>query len=378
MRILMVLEYYPPHIGGVETLFENLAEKLVEMEHSVDIVTCQLPETKRYEEKGGVNIYRVRVPGKGRRYWFTFFALPQVWKLAKTCDVLHTTTYNGAFSAWVVSKLRGKRSIITVHEIFSAMWKNLPLMNCTSAMLHRLLERLVIGLPFDKYVCDSRYTRNALRLSGIKDEKLKFIYPGLDYDLFNPQKTNPSNLRERLGLGHEFLYLFYGRPGVSKGVEYLIQAVPTISKKIPNSRLLLILSPDPKRRYNHILRMIKDLGVGKETILLEPVDKESLPDYIMSVNCVVVSSLSEGFGFTTVEACAMEKPVVASDVGSLPEVVSGKYVLTPPRSAQAIADGVYSIYIDEVEDRGKKIFDWWETAREYVRVYEKVLEDARS
>ena len=252
------------------------------------------------------------------------------------------------------------------------MWKNLPFTNYASATLHRLLEKLVISLPFDKYVCDSMYTKNALRLSGIKDEKLKSIYPGLDYELFNPQKINPSNIRERLGFKDEFLYLFYGRPGCSKGLEYLIQAVSIISKKIPNSKLLLILSREPKRRYNNILRMIKDLGVGKETILLEPVDKESLPDYIMSVNCVVVPSLSEGFGFTAVEACAMGKPVVASDVGSLPEVVSGRYVLTPPRSPQAIADGVYSIYRGEVQDRGKKIFDEWETAREYVRVYEKV------
>jgi len=376
MRILMVLEYYPPHIGGVETLFQNLTEKLVRMGHSVDIITCQLPQTKRYEKKGGVNIHRVRVPGIGKRYWFTFFALPQVWKLAKTCDVVHTTTYNGAFPALVVSKLRGKKSIITVHEVFRAMWKNLPYMNWASATLHRLLEKLVIGLPFDKYVCDSRYTKNALRLSGIKDENLESIHPGLDYELFKPQKTNPSNIRERLNLKDEFLYLFYGRPGCSKGVEFLIQAVPIISKKIPNSKLLLILSPEPKRRYKNILRIIKDLGVREETILLEPVSKDRLPDYIMSANCVVVPSLSEGFGFTAVEACAMGKPVVASDVGSLPEVVSGKYVLIPPRSPQAIADAVYSIYIGEVEDRGKKIFDWWETARKYVRVYEKLLGDA--
>jgi glycosyltransferase involved in cell wall biosynthesis len=372
MKILMVLEYYPPHIGGVETLFENLAEKLAEMGHSVEVVTCQLPESPHYEKKGGVHIYRVRVPGIGRRYWFTFLALPQVWKLAKTCDVIHTTTYNGAFPALVVSKLRRKKSLITVHEIFCAMWKNLPLMSYANATLHRLLERLVIALPFDKYVCDSRYTRNALRLSGIKDEKIKTIYPGLDYELFNPQKASPAKVRKRLGLKDEFLYLFHGRPGCSKGVEFLIRAVPIISQRIPNSRLLLILSPEPNQRYKNILKMIKDLGVEKEIFLLEPVKRGSLPDYIMSADCVVVPSLSEGFGFMAAEACAMGKPVVASDVGSLPEVVSGRYVLTPPRSPQAIADGVYSVYKDEVPERDKKTFDWNETVLEYVNLYQEI------
>jgi glycosyltransferase involved in cell wall biosynthesis len=92
----------------------------------------------------------------------------------------------------------------------------------------------------------------------------------------------------------------------------------------------------------------------------------------MSADCVVVPSLSEGFGFMAAEACAMGKPVVASDVGSLPEVVSGRYVLTPPRSPQAIADGVYSVYKDEVPERDKKTFDWNETVLEYVNLYQEI------
>ena len=70
----------------------------------------------------------------------------------------------------------------------------------------------------------------------------------------------------------------------------------------------------------------------------------------------------------------MGKPVVATDVASLPEVVSGKYVLVEPRNPEAIAEGVEKVYKGAVEDKGKKVFSWDECVRGYLRVYQGVLE----
>jgi glycosyltransferase involved in cell wall biosynthesis len=62
----------------------------------------------------------------------------------------------------------------------------------------------------------------------------------MDYNLFNPKKYDKESKELKGYLNHEnkFTYLFYGRPGISKGFEYLFRAVPKISRKIPNSRLI--------------------------------------------------------------------------------------------------------------------------------------------
>lgn len=99
-------------------------------------------------------------------------------------------TYNSAFPAWLIAKVLRKPSIITVYEVFGSMWKNLTDMNWFNAKLHQFLEKLVISLSFDKYICISRYTRNSLRFMGVKDDKLKIIYNGVDYDLFDPSKAD--------------------------------------------------------------------------------------------------------------------------------------------------------------------------------------------
>lgn len=373
MKVLLVCEYYPPHIGGVELVFNQLAQGLAERGCDCDIVTCKIPGTSEYEEIEGVKIHRVKVPNKADRYWFTFLAIPKVFKLAKGADLVHTTTFNGAFPAWLASKLLRKKCIITVHEVWGPLWKTLTDMSWFSARLHRFLERVIISLPFDRYICVSNYTRNCIASVGIKGEKSVVIYNGIDYELLDPSRIDGREIRRKLQLGNDFIYMYYGRPGASKGVEYLIPAIVIISKRIANSRSLLILANQPRDRYRNIKKMIEDLKIEDKVILLDPVPRNELPNYIAASDCVVVPSLSEGFGFTAAEACAMGKPVVASNVASLPEVVSGKYILVEPGNPEAIAQGVERVYKGEVEDKGKKTFSWDECIEKYLQIYKGLL-----
>lgn len=369
MKILFVLEYYPPHIGGVEIAFENLCRGLAKRGCDVTVITSKLRNTKAFEIINGIRVYRVKVPRRGSRYWFTFLSIPKVITLAQEADLIHTTTYNGAFPAWLASKLRGKRCIITVFELFGSKWKDLAGTSWLAAKLYRLLERLVVALPFDKYIAISQYTAKCLRNFGIGQRETATIYFGIDYDLFSPEKASSRAVRQKLDLGNEFIYMYYGRPGISKGVEYLVEAVPLITQRIPNSRLLLILANDPKDRYENIKRMIKNLSIGGNVVLLASVPRSELPNYIAASDCVVVPSVSEGFGFSAAEACAMGKPVVVSNVASLPEVVSGKYVLIESKNPEALAEGVESVYANRLKASAKKTFSWDECVDRYLEVY---------
>jgi len=207
---------------------------------------------------------------------------------------------------------------------------------------------------------------------GVKDGKLEVIYNGIDYDLFSSEEANGTQVRKRLNLEDRFVYMCSGRPTPLKGIEYLVEAVPLISKKIPNSKLMLIVTHEPKNRHENVEKLIRELDVESSVCLLNPVPWKEMPNYIAAADCVIVPSLFEAFGFTAAEACAMGKPVVATDVGSLPEVVSGKYVLVEPRNPQAIAEAVSMIYNNQVKDTGEKIFSWEESVSKYLEVYKEV------
>lgn len=375
MNVLFVLENYLPHVGGVEIVFKNLSEGLAKLGHDASIVTHRLKGTKKFEKINGVNVYRVNCFHS--RYWFTFLSIPKVMKLASKADIIHTTSFNGAFPAWLVSKIKKRKCIITVHEVWIGKWKKLAEMNFINAFIHDILERLIYILNFDKYACVSKSTQNDILKIGIAKSKSKIVYNGVDYNHWNPAKYNGDKIRKKLGLKNEFVYLFTGRPGVSKGLEYLIKAVPKISdnKNIPNSKLLAVVSKDRAYRkgYSLILKLIKKLGIEDKVIIRDPVPYNELPAYVKAADCVVVPSLTEGFGFTAAEACAMKKPVVASDTTSLPEVVSGKYILVKPGDPEELAKGIIAASNGRLKTKKLILFKKEENIYNYIRLYKELL-----
>lgn len=373
MNVLIVIEYFLPHIGGVEVVFKNLAQGLADKGHEVTVITQRLEGTKAEELMGRDNKYEViRISSLKSRYVFSFSAIPKVMELAKHADIIHTTTYNGALPAKIASFFRKKKCVITVHEILGKAWKDSMNMNRINAAFHRFIERMIMAVGFDRYICVSDSTKKQVLAAKVKKEKVITIHNGMDYDFFDSEKYDSSKVRKKFGIKDEFVYFGYGRPGITKGFEYLIRAVPFIAKTIPNSKLVLILSKSPYDRYVMMKDLIKALGVEKDVILVDPVKREELPNYLKTADCVVVPSLTEGFGFTVAESCAMGKPVVASNTTSIPEVISGSHVLVKPKSAREIAEGVIKVYKKKADYKPLKKFSWKQAVDEYEKVYKEL------
>ena len=89
-------------------------------------------------------------------------------------------------------------------------------------------------------------------------------------------------------------------------------------------------------------------------------------------DCVVIPSLSEGFGYTCVEACSLGKKVVASNTTSLPEVISGKGKLVEAGNPQSIAQGVIDVFNNRVDDFGIKPFLWSTSINLYEKLYNEL------
>jgi len=363
MNILFVCENYFPHIGGVEIVFKNLAEGLIKQGHQVALVTHQLKGTPKRETIKGVHIHRV--PCFDNRYLFTFFAIPKVLRLAKKADIIHTTTFNGAPPAWLASKIHHKPCVLTVHEVWINQWHKITNMNKISSVIHNFLEKSIYRLDYTHYVCVSQSTQKQLSQLNIKPHKISVIYNGVDYQHWQPRKNKKSQ---------NFCYCFNGRPGTSKGLEYLIKAVPLISRLIPHSKLVAFVSQDPayQKNYQKIIKLIKKLKIQDKVTLHPPVSYKNLPSYLQSADCIVVPSLAEGFGFTAAEACALGVPVVASNTASLPEVVSGKFVLVEPQNPQAIARGVHQVFQKQYQKNHLKKFELQNNINNYLTLYENL------
>ncbi len=372
MKILYVVELHHPHVGGVEALYKNLSEKLVKRGHKCTVLTSRLPNTKKEETINGVKIIRVNAPKFAARHFFSFLAVPKAIKLARSHDVLHTTTYNAAIPSRIASMITKIPVVITVHEVLARKWFTMTRINAFTAWLYLNIESMITNMKFDMFACPSDFTRKRCIQSGSDPSRTVTVHSGVDYDLFDPKKVDRS-IRKKLKLEKNFTLISFGRPGLTKGIEFLVQAMPEIVEKVPDAKLLLLLADSPKDRFDYIKGLIRKLKLNDHIVLKKPVPRNELPSYIAAADCAVVPSLSEGFGLTVAESCAMDVPVVASDTDSIPEVVNNKFVLVEPGNPSSIAHGVEKVFKKQYTTSKKKFFTWDKVADNYFKIYEKIV-----
>jgi D-inositol-3-phosphate glycosyltransferase len=369
VRVLFVLQYYHPYIGGLESMFQHLAEGLAARGHETRVVTTRLSGTPPVEEVGGVTIERVRVPRVADRYFFSALGLKAALRQAGWCDLVHTAPYNGVPPAHLAARRRRKPVVLTALEVLGSRWRSVE-PSRLKAWSYRSFERMVTSLHYDRFVAISEATLRDCVSAGMDAAKGRVAYLGVD-EIFQPGPRT-GVLRSRLGIGDEdFLYLYFGRPGKTKGVDVLIAAAAQVQAQVPEAQLVLVLADQPPEWYSRLRRLAESSEARIHFVPSAP--RELLPVYLRDADCVVVPSLTEGFGLTAAEACAVRVPVVATRAGSLPEVVSGRHLLVEPGSARALAEGIVRIRRGGWDETPRKRFSWAAMIDAYERIYSELV-----
>ncbi len=365
MRILFVLENYYPHIGGVETLFKSLAVKLSEQNHEVVVLTTLKSDIDLpFETNGKVTVHRKKY---FNRYFFTIFAFFAAFKLAKKCDLIHTTSYNAALPAWLAGKLRNKKVIITFHEVWGKLWFRLPYMSSIGARLHYMFEQMLLKLSFHRFVAVSKFTRDALIQQGVDASRVDMIYNGIDYEDFERVKhTDPSQ---------DFVFTFFGRLGMSKGIDLLLEAIKILAESNTKAIYQMIIPTAPKPFLNQILAMMDELKIRDKIALQHNLAFKDLQKVIANSSAVVIPSYSEGFCFAAVETMAIGTPIISSGQGALAEVVSGKYLQMESFDAKGLASAMQQAIHGNWSETTSKRFDLSQTVDNYISLYQSTASE---
>ncbi len=177
----------------------------------------------------------------------------------------------------------------------------------------------------------------ALR-AGVEPGKLVVIPTRCDATLFDP-----ARVPRQAGTGRQLLYV--GSLTKLKGVDVLLEAMPQILSQFPNARLRLV-GDGPLRR--EVERQIVEAGLSGAVDLVGVLPYSGIPEVLASADIFVFPSRSEAMPRAVLEAMAMERPVVASRVGGIPEAVRDgvEGLLVPPGDAGALATAVCRVLHD--------------------------------
>lgn len=363
MKILFVLENYYPNIGGVETLFKTLIERLVQADHECTVITAQLhPDDPQEESIPGLTIVRIPV---ANRYLFTLQALLPVLRYSRTCDLVQTTSYNAALPAFMVAFWRRKKVVVTFHEAWGKLWFQLPFMGKVSKTAHYLFEQLLLRLPFNRFVAVSKSTAQRLLEEGVPARRVATIYNGIDYEDF--KKSEQLQKREE-----KFTFTYFGRLGISKGLDLLLNAALKTRDLLPNSRLQLIVPKVPADLLHWLETNIQQNNLGTYIKLRHHLAFDDLKTAIAQSDCVVIPSYSEGFCFAAVETVALGTPIISSGRAALSEVVGGKYVEMEALTVEALVAAMEKAFWGKWEEKPLKRFELEVTVQAYMELYREL------
>jgi glycosyltransferase involved in cell wall biosynthesis len=191
-------------------------------------------------------------------------------------------------------------------------------------------------------VCES--IKRGLVAAGVPEAKIDVIYSGTDVDRFHPG-VDGTAIRRELGLAHDALLVTQIGVRSWRGWTDVVAAMGAVATRQPRARLLFVGVPAP--RVAEIGERARAAGIGDRLLTLGP--REDVPA-ILGASDLVVDASYAGAGITGSirEALACERPVIATAVEGMPELVrdgeTGR--LVPPRSPAALAEAIVAALAD--------------------------------
>lgn len=300
-------------------------------------------------------------------------------------DVVHcaATPYTSPLG-WFVARLAGARLLLHVH----ALWRHAGRLS-EKTLLRSLLQKIVLRRA-DAVVGVSQFvTRDALG-AGVSPAKIHVVLNGVDVHRFRPGMA-PTGVREGYGLpGGAPLFLQLGRVVEYKRQSDFVRALAIARRHVPQVRGLIVGWDDRNEDGREgckrdIARICEEEGVADIVTFGDA--RPDVPELLSAVDVVVMPSVDDAMPLTVLEAMAAAKPVIGASSGGIPELVvdGATGFLVPPRSPSALAEKIVVLARDEelrrqmgtrARARAVSAFDQRRLAREFARIYERLLAEA--
>jgi len=356
MKLLQINKFYPPIIGGVEIVVQQIAESLKEQQYVSDVLTCQKKGKRIVECIRGVTIYRAST-------FLTCLGMPLSFDFV-----------------YLFLNIRGKYDTFLLHHPFPLSFLLIPFIKNKDLFIwyHSDIVRQRfskwIFMPFIEYglrkskkifVSNQNIITSSSLLKKYAD-KCEIIYFGVDLDYFSENKQvsdSATDIKKKYGSP---IVLSVGRLVYYKGYEFLIKAMSNIKNAQGEGQLIIVgRGPLEKKLRN----LIQKLNLEQSVFIINSVS--DVRPYYFACDVFVQPSIanSEAFGLVQLEAMAYGKPVINTNLPTgVREVSVDKVtgITVEPKDEKALSNAIHTILFSvelkkrfgqNAHKRVKRLFD---------------------
>ena len=252
-------------------------------------------------------------------------------------DLVHSHSFHANLAARALTlPAPAQRLICTIHNVYEGGWGRMT--------AYRLSDGLA---DCSTVVCKAA----AMRFVGLKavpQHKCVVLTNGIEIAEFVPSAERRIQIRVQMGMDGEFIWLAAGRIVPAKDLSNLLRAFARVKAAEPEAQLW-IAGETAGVEFERLCGLTLELGLGNRVRWLGL--RRDLPALLDAADGFVLSSAWEGMPLAVGEAMAMEKPVVATDVGGVRELVGEAGVIVPARSPEDLARAMLKMMQKPEEDR---------------------------
>ena len=289
-------------------------------------------------------------------------------------DLVVTNTVKAHLYGSIAASLSGIPLVWRFHDILSSSDFSLPLIRCI-VLFGRVFPKRILAV--------SNVTKDHLMESGFKANHVQVIYNGIDQGLLET-KARSKSLREELRLGDGVrLVGCIGRIVPQKGQKSFLLAIPGVIQKYPETCFLVVgevLHKEEKYR-EELLEIVKRNGI--ENRIRFTGFRRDIGEVIRSLDIVVFPSVApESFGLSILESMVLGKPVIASKIGGVCEIIEDGYsgILVEPGRPEQITDRILYLFGNQevcgkIGQRARETVHKMFPLRNYVTAMEKAFKE---
>jgi glycosyltransferase involved in cell wall biosynthesis len=347
-RNIVVLQVLPSLVtGGVERGTLEVTQAVAGAGWTALVASAGGPLVTAVHALGGQHLTLPADRKDPLTIWRNAARLTEVIR-SQAVTIVHARSRAPAWAAWLACRRTGAHFVTTYHGVYG---EDLPFKRRYNAVMAEG-ERVIAA---SRFVADLIVARH-----GIEPSRIRVIPRGVDPATFDPEAIAADRIARLARVWNlpdaAPIIMLPGRLTSWKGQEVLIAALPRISR---HGALSVLVGADQGGRYTtRLLRQAAALGVGDRVRIVGECD--DMPAALLLADVVVHASTEpEAFGRVVIEAQAMGRPVIASDLGGPVETVEHEITgwRIPPGNAAALAatiDAVLAIPAGQREEFGRR------------------------
>ena len=379
-----------PDIGGQCVYIRELATHLARSGTLVRVYTRDRNDGKPPREEFAHGAVLIRIPCGPEGFVPKEIILPYLDEFAEHVsselagdEILHSHYWDGGYVARALRT--DQRWFHTTHSIGKLKQAALPDQTAyryedrirIEADVYRNCYRVIALTELEKEQISDLY--------DVPEEQIVTIPPGVDTNVFRPQKDKEA-VRRRLGLPDSPTVFALGRLDERKGFDLFLRAAAECVRRMGDSPVTFVLSagdhrPEEAVERAKLTRLVNELSLNGSLVWLPVLPEEEIPHYYGASNVFALPSRYEPFGIVMLEAMACAVPVVATREGGPAKVIEHGVdgLLIDPMHTEQFAGGILALlesphlqveYGRRARRKAVTDYSWRSIAQRHVDAYE--------